>query len=211
MKKITAYLSLFALLLVVTSYGSILHIVAGETNYEIGGNLTTILNGKIIIGDTTIVASHITILGKKDVNGNVSWESADATGNVVVILKDATVTSKKMHYNLNTDSGTLTGGASMTINASSSNISIESSVLNFDTKKDLYTGSGSPVVIQKGKIHIEGKEFIYDAKKKMFNVLKDVYLFNSSNNEKAWAEELEMNISTNSITLKKVKMEITVK
>ncbi len=188
-----------------------MHIIAGETNYEIGGTLTTILNGKIIIGDTTIVASHITVLGEKDVNGNVSWKSAEATGNVLVMLKDATVTAKEMHYDLNTDSGILTGGASMTIKASDSNISIQSSTLTFDTKKEVYTGSGSPVVIEKGKLHIEGKNFVYDVNKKMFDVFKEVYLFNSSNNEKAWAQELEMNISKNTVVLKKVKMEIIVK
>jgi lipopolysaccharide export system protein LptA len=205
------YFSFFILLLAITSYGGILHIVAGETNYEIGGTLTTILDGKIIIGDTTIIASNIIVSGEKDANGNVTWKSADATGNVIVILKDATVTANRMHYNLKQDNGTLTGNASMTISASTSNISIQSSTLSFDTKNDVYTGSGSPVIIQKGKIHIEGKNFVYEAKKKIFSVFKDVYLFNSSSNEKAWAEELEMNIEKNSMILKKVKMEITLK
>ncbi len=198
-------------LLSVTAYGGILHIIAGETNYQIGGTITTILNGKIMISDTTIVASYITILGKKDASGNVTWESAKATGAVIVVLKDATVTAREMVYNLKTNSGTLSGNASMTIVSTSSNITIHSSDLTFNTEKDLYTGSGSPVIIDKGKTHIEGLEFVYNAKQKIFSVFKNVYLFNSSNGEKAWSKSLLMDLSKNTIVLKDVKMEINVK
>ncbi len=198
-------------LLSVTAYGGILHIIAGETNYQIGGTITTILNGKIMISDTTIIASYITILGKKDASGNVTWESAKATGAVIVVLKDATVTAREMVYNLKTSSGTLSGNASMTIVSTSSNITIHSSDLTFNTEKDLYTGSGSPVIIDKGKTHIEGLEFVYNAKQKIFSVFKNVYLFNSSNGEKAWSKSLLMDLSKNTIVLKDVKMEINVK
>ncbi len=211
MNKIALSLLLFTIFIALASFGGILHIIAGETNYEIGGTLTTILNGKIIIGDTTIIASHINVSGEKDAAGEVTWKSASATGNVVVLLKDATVTAKSMNYDLNSDSGLLSGNASMTIKASNSNIVIESSTLSFDTKDDVYSGEGSPVVIQKGKIHIEGRNFIYKAKEKIFNVFRNVYLYNSSTNEKAWAGELIMNIDKNSIILKNVKMEITLK
>ncbi len=206
------YLSLIVWLsLTVSAYGSVLHIIAGETNYQIGGTVTTIVNGKIMISDTTIIASHITIIGTKGADGEVTWKSAEATGNLVVILKDATVTAKKMVYNLKTNSGTLSGNASMTVVSSSSKITINSSTLTFDTKKDLYTGNGSPVIIVKGKTHIEGLEFTYDAKQKIFNVFKNVYLFNSSNGEKAWSKSLTMDLNKNTIVLKNVKMEINVK
>lgn len=206
------YISFVVLLLLsLTAYGGILHIIAGETNYQIGGTVTTILNGKIMISETTIVASHITILGKKDATGNVTWESAKATGSVTVVLKDATVTAREMVYDLKTNSGTLTGNVFMTIVSSSANITIHSSNLTFNTKKDLYTGSGSPVIINKGKTHIEGLDFVYNTKEKLFSVFKKVYLFNSSSGEKAWSKSLTMDLSKNTIVLKDVKMEINVK
>ena len=194
-----------------TSFAGTLHIIAGETTYKIGGTVTTISNGKIIVGETTIIASNIIVSGKKNVDGSTAWDSADATGNVVVILKDATITAKKMHYNLNSDNGVLSGDASMTVASSNEKIFIQASTLNFDTKRKLYTGEGSPVLIEKSKTHIEGKNFTYDATKKIFNVYKDVYLYNSSNNEKAWSEGLIMDIDKNTIVLKKVRMEITIK
>ncbi len=193
------------------SFAGTLHIIAGETTYKIGGTVTTISNGKIIVKETTIIASNIIISGKKNVDGSTSWNSAYATGNVVVILKDATITAEKMHYNLNSDNGVLSGNASMTVVSGKEKISVLASTLNFDTKRKFYTGEGSPVYIEKGKTHIEGKNFTYDAAKKIFNVYNDVYLYNSSNNEKAWSEGLIMNVDENTIVLKKVRMEIMIK
>ncbi len=202
---------LFIIAIFATSFAGTLHIIAGETTYKIGGTVTSISNGKIIVEETTIIASNIIVSGKKNADGSTSWDSADATGNVVVILKDATITAKKMHYNLNSDNGILSGNASMTMTSSNEKILIHASTLNFDTKRKIYTGEGSPVLIEKGKTHIEGKNFTYDAAKRIFNVYKDVYLYNSSNNEKAWSEGLIMNVDKNTIVLKKVRMEITIK
>ena len=170
----------------------------------------TISNAKIVIGNTTIIASTVVVSGKKNANGAVNWTSADATGAITVILKDATVTAKGLHYNLNTDSGTFNRDVFMTLVASKENVTIQASKMNFDTKNDLYTGEGSPVVIKKGENHIEGKIFTYNGEKKTFNVEKDVYLYNTKNKQKAWADQLMMNTSDNSIILKHVKMEITI-
>ncbi len=208
LKKVLTLL-LFIIGVSVLSFAGMLHIIAGNISSKLGGSTMTISSAKIVIGDTTIIATTIVVSGKKSANGGVNWTSADAIGNVTVILKDATATAKGMHYNLKTDSGTFDEDVFMTIAASKGNITIQASKMNFDTKTDLYTGQGSPVIIKKGETHIEGKLFTYNGEKKTFIVEKDVYLYNTKNKQKAWADELMMNTADNSISLKHVKMEIT--
>ncbi len=209
MKKFLPFLFLIAVFSVV-SMSDTLHVIAGEVNYGIGSTRTTITNGKIIIGNTTIVATSIIIIGQKDAIGNVNWTTAQATGHVFIYTSNATATANSMVYNLNTNVGTLSGMASMTINASGGQIFIRSSTLQFDTKTNFYTGQGSPTVITKKDIYIEGKNFSYDASKNYLDITGNVYLYNSSTKEKAYADELIMDTLTNKIVLKKVTMEITV-
>ncbi|MGC8545307.1 LptA/OstA family protein [Athalassotoga sp.] len=187
-----------------------LHIIAGEVNYGIGSTQTTITNGKVMIGNTTIIATSITIMGQKDLSGNVNWTTAQATGRVFIYTGNATATARSMIYNLNTNVGTLSGMASMTINASGGQISIQSSTLQFNTKTNFYTGQGSPTVITKKDIYIQGKQFSYDSAKNYLDITGNVYLYNSSTKEKAYADELVMDTSNNKIVLKKVQMEIMV-
>lgn len=209
MRKLSVLLILISILSVI-GLTDTLHIIAGEVNYGIGSTQTTITNGKVMIGNTTIVATSIMILGAKDVSGNVSWTTAEATGNVKIYTSNASATARSMKYDLITNVGTLSGMASMTINASGGQISIQSSSLQFNTKTNFYTGQGSPTVITKKDIYIEGKQFSYDSQKNYLDITGNVYLYNSSTKEKAYANELVMNTSDNKIILKKVQMEIIV-
>ncbi len=209
-KILTVFLlSIFVLGISVISFAGMLHIIAGNITSKIGGSTMTISNARIIIGDTTIIAATVVVVGQKMMNGGVKWTSANAVGKVTVVLKDATATAEGMHYNLTTESGTFTKNVFMTVAASQGSITIQASKMNFNTKTDLYSGEGSPVVIQKGETHIEGKFFTYNGKKKVFVVEKNVYLFNAKSNQKAWADLLTMDTKNNSIVLKHVKMEIT--
>lgn len=209
MKKILPFLFL-AFVFSVTSMADILHVVAGEVNYGIGSTKTTINNGKIMIGNTTIVATSIVIFGQKDAIGNVNWTTAQATGRVFIYTSNATATAKSMIYNLGTNIGTLSGMASLTINASGGQISIQASTLQFNTKTNFYTGEGSPSIITKKDIYIQGKQFSYDSVKNYLDIIGNVYLYNSSTKEKAYAYELIMDTSTDKIILKKVQMEINI-
>ncbi len=209
MKKL---LLLFAFILILSfaSFAGILHIIAGNVNYGLGSTKTTITNGKIIIGDTTIVATSIIILGQKDFSGNITWTTAQATGDVQVFMKNATATAKQMYYDLNNNTGNLSGMASMTVTASGGMISIQASTLQFNTKTNFYTGQGSPVIIKKADILINGKQFSFDSQNGSLDITGNVYLYNSSSKEKAYSEELIMNTSNDAIILKKVQMEITI-
>ncbi len=189
--------------------GGILHIVAGSVDSQLGSATITIASGEIIVNDTTIVASSIQIVGTKDVNGNVSWTTVDATGSVNVILKNATATANSMVYDINSESGSFNGGATMTIASSDESVKLFASIVNFNTKTNVFTGEGSPVIINKGNTHIEGKNFTYTSDENIFDVKNDVYLYNAAKKQKAWAEELFMNTKDNTISLKKVKMEIS--
>ncbi len=209
MKKLFVFLFLIVVLSVVALTDT-LNIIAGEVNYGIGSTQTTITNGKVIIGNTTIMATLITIIGQKDLSGNVSWTTAKATGGVFIYTGNATATARSMVYDLNTNVGTLSGMASMTINASGGQISIRSSTLQFNTKTNFYTGQGSPTIITKKDIYIQGKQFSYDSSKNYLDITGNVYLYNSSTKEKAYADELVMNTADNKIVLKKVQMEIMV-
>ncbi len=209
MKKLLVFLFLIMVLSVVALTDT-LNIIAGEVNYGIGSTQTTITNGKVIIGNTTIMATLITIIGQKDLSGNVSWTTAKATGGVFIYTGNATATARSMVYDLNTNVGTLSGMASMTINASGGQISIRSSTLQFNTKTNFYTGQGSPTIITKKDIYIQGKQFSYDSSKNYLDITGNVYLYNSSTKEKAYADELVMNTADNKIVLKKVQMEIMV-
>ncbi len=209
MKKLLVFLFLIMVLSVVALTDT-LNIIAGEVNYGIGSTQTTITNGKVIIGNTTIMATLITIIGQKDLSGNVSWTTAKATGGVFIYTGNATATARSMVYDLNTNVGTLSGMASMTINASGGQISIRSSTLQFNTKTNFYTGQGSPTIITKKDIYIQGKQFSYDSSKNYLAITGNVYLYNSSTKEKAYADELVMNTADNKIVLKKVQMEIMV-
>ncbi len=209
MKKLLVFLFLIMVLSVVALTDT-LNIIAGEVNYGIGSTQTTITNGKVIIGNTTIMATLITIIGQKDLSGNVNWTTAKATGGVFIYTGNATATARSMVYDLNTNVGTLSGMASMTINASGGQISIRSSTLQFNTKTNFYTGQGSPTIITKKDIYIQGKQFSYDSSKNYLDITGNVYLYNSSTKEKAYADELVMNTADNKIVLKKVQMEIMV-
>jgi lipopolysaccharide assembly outer membrane protein LptD (OstA) len=209
MKKIFILFLLISILSFL-SIASTLHIVAGEVNYGIGSTKTSIIDGKIIIGDTTIAATYIIIIGQKDYSGNVTWTNAQATGDVRIFMKNATATAKSMNYDLSNDVGTLSGSASMTISASGGMISIQASSLQFNTKTSFYTGQGSPVQITKGDTYIEGKQFTYDSQKGALDITGNVYLYNKATGEKAYSNELVMNTSTNKIILKKVQMEIMI-
>lgn len=209
MKKLSFLLILISILSF-AGLADTLHIIAGEVNYGIGSTQTTITNGKVMIGNTTIVATSIMLVGVKNINGNVNWTTAEATGNVKIYTSNASATARSMMYDLNTNVGTLSGMASMTINASGGQISIQSSSLQFNTKTNFYTGQGSPTVITKKDIYIEGKQFSYDSAKNYLDIIGNVYLYNSSTKEKAYADELVMNTSDNKIVLKKVQMEITI-
>lgn len=158
-------------------------------------------------GDLTMEAASATLYKR----GN-SWNRFVADGEVNFSLKDLWATTTHLDYNLDKETGNMSGKVQLKIlqKDSTETVLVFCDSLEFDRKAELYNGSSSDKVrIEKGEMTALARSFSYEREKSLVTLKGDVYIEDVKNRRKVWASRAIFNLETDEITVYKAEIELT--
>ncbi|MCD6253174.1 MAG: hypothetical protein J7J80_02045 [Thermotogae bacterium] len=158
-------------------------------------------------GDLTVEAASATLYKR----GN-SWNRFVADGEVNFSLKDLWATTTHLDYDLDKETGNMSGKVQLKIlqKDSTETVLVFCDSLEFDRKVELYNGSSSDKVrIEKGEMTALARSFSYEREKSLVTLKGDVYIEDVKNRRKVWASRAIFNLETDEITVYKAEIELT--
>ena len=160
-------------------------------------------------GDTRIIADHMELQLH---NGEERF--VKVTEGVYVELKEGTVTSQEMDYDLKTEKGVMRKNVKAVFHPKDSKdtVQVKCETLNVNLKDKIFYGKtdGGKVTIKKGNMFIQGKSFNYDSDKALLTVEGDVFVDDKDKNRKMWAQKIVMDINEDTIDAQDAQLEIVI-
>ncbi len=170
---------------------------------------TILFNALIKKGDKyTIKAATITYQEKDNV------QTAEGSGDLEILLKDATVTAESFKFNLNENIGDIDGDIVFTKTKEGTTTIVKCDHISANIDKDIYTGyatSGKRVEITKGKWYVLTDKFQMDSPKDKIILEGRVHIVDRDKNDITDAEKVIWNTKDDSMILLNVKMRIHIR
>lgn len=135
------------------------------------------------------------------------------TNGVYIELKDGTATSQEMDYDLKTEQGVMRKAVKATFYSKKKDkVYVECETLNIDLKNKVFQGKtdGGKVTIKKGNMFIQGESFSYNSEKGILVIKGDVFVDDKDKNRKMWADEMEVDVNTDTINAQDAQLEIVI-
>jgi lipopolysaccharide export system protein LptA len=166
---------------------------------------------EIIRKDLKLVSDRFTIY-KTD----GEQETIVATQGVYIEFESGNATSTELIFNLDTNEGTLTKEvfAGIEQKDSTETILVRCDRLNIDQKKSAYRGNvteSEKVLINKGRMEAESKEFEYTKEDEKLVLTEEVYVFDPDNRRTIAGDKLTLFLDTDETEGENIKMTILTK
>jgi len=159
-------------------------------------------------GDTKIVADYMELQLQ---NGEERF--IKITNGVYIELKDGTATSQEMDYDLKTEQGVMRKNVKATFYSKGKDkVYVECETLNINLKNKIFQGKtdGGKVTIKKGNMFIQGESFSYNSERGILVVEGNVFVDDKDKNRKMWANEIEVDVNTDTINAQDAQLEIVI-
>lgn len=172
-------------------------------------NKSILINALIKKGDKyTIKAATITYQEKDKV------QIAEGSGDVEILMKDATVTAEQFKFNLNKNTGDIDGDVLFVKTKNGTVTRVKCAHISADIDKDIYSGyatSGKRVEITKEKWYVLTDNFLMNSPADKITLEGHVHIVDTEKNDITDAEKVIWNTKDDSMVLLNVKMKIHIR